>query len=181
MVNYLAKGKPSPPASVAPAVRFLELLLDLRVLPSLCASDSSKPSPTDSVFAAQNTANRSLLVPDSRQPTAEGSNPPPNMDVVLEIADSFIFDPLYATLLPGASAQPFVANATFSSFKEEPTGFAVPHATWQYEPSTHFFSIKPSKYAYMSAWNRDDWQRQALSLYLITWYAPLLRLSQDST
>jgi lathosterol oxidase len=94
------------------------------------------------------------------------------MDIVLEIADTFIFDPLYATLLPGASSTSAVANATYSSFREEPTGFARPHATWQYEPSTHYFSVQPSKYAYMSAWNRDDWRRQALTLYLITWYAP---------
>jgi lathosterol oxidase len=92
------------------------------------------------------------------------------MDIVLEIADTFIFDPLYATLLPGSSPKSYVANATYSSFREEPTGYARPQATWQYEPSTHYFSIQPSKYAYMSAWSRDDWQRQAISLYLITWY-----------
>jgi lathosterol oxidase len=99
------------------------------------------------------------------------------MDVVLEIADAFIFDPLYATLLPAASSQHLVANATFSSFKEEPTAFARPLAAWQYEPSTHYFTIEPSKYAYMSAWPRDDWRRQALTLYLITWYAPRIRTS----
>jgi lathosterol oxidase len=93
------------------------------------------------------------------------------MDVVLELADTFLFDPLYATLLP-ASTPSFVGNATLSSMREEPTGFVVPHATWQYEPSTQFFSVTPSKYAYMSQWTRDDWRRQALSLYLITWYAP---------
>jgi lathosterol oxidase len=98
------------------------------------------------------------------------------MDVVLEIADSFIFDPLYATLLP-AHTSSLAANATLSSIREEPTGFAFPHATWQYEPATALFSIEPSKYAYMSQWSRDDWRRQALTLYLITWYAlPLTRL-----
>jgi lathosterol oxidase len=91
------------------------------------------------------------------------------MDIVLEIADAFIFDPLYATLLPSAAPKALVANATYSSFREEPTGYALPHATWQYEPSTHYFSVEPSKYAYMSAWARDDWRRQAVSLYLITW------------
>jgi lathosterol oxidase len=95
------------------------------------------------------------------------------MDVVLEIADSFIFDPLYATLLP-AHTSSLAANATLSSIREEPTGFAFPHATWQYEPATALFSIEPSKYAYMSQWSRDDWRRQALTLYLITWYALLL-------
>jgi|TARA_R110002003_G_scaffold48_37_gene4249 lathosterol oxidase len=91
------------------------------------------------------------------------------MDIVLEVADTFIFDPLYATLLPGARPQALTANATYSSFKEEPTGFAQPHATWQFEPASKYFSVNPSKYAYMSAWNRDDWRRQAVTLYLITW------------
>ncbi|KAF1851142.1 uncharacterized protein K460DRAFT_303010 [Cucurbitaria berberidis CBS 394.84] len=90
------------------------------------------------------------------------------MDIVLEIADTFLFDPFYATLLP-AHAPSLKANATFSSPRHEPTSYAIPHATWQYEPSTKYFSIEPSKYAYMSQWSRDDWQRQALSLYLITW------------
>jgi len=94
------------------------------------------------------------------------------MDIVLEIADTFLFDPLYATLLP-TSAPAFAANATLSSVKEEPTGYASPHATWQYEPSTAYFSVQPSKYAYMSQWPRDDWRRQLLTLYLITWYAPV--------
>lgn len=92
------------------------------------------------------------------------------MDVVLEIADTFIFDPLYAFVLPAASAA-LAGNATFSSLKEEPTGYARPHATWQYEPSTQYFSIQPSQYAYMSRWPRDDWKRQITTLYLITWYA----------
>jgi len=93
------------------------------------------------------------------------------MDIVLEIADTFIFDPLYASLLPAASPQSIGANATYSSFRETPTSYAVPKPTWQYEPSTHYFSITPSKYAYQSAWSRDDWRRQLVSLYLITWYA----------
>lgn len=94
------------------------------------------------------------------------------MDVVLELADTFLFDPLYATLLPAAT-HAFTSNATTSSLREEPTAYALPHTTWQYEPSTQFFSVTPSKYAYMSQWPRDDWRRQLLSLYLITWYAPL--------
>ena len=93
------------------------------------------------------------------------------MDIVLEIADTFIFDPLYATLLPAQTAA-FTANATLSSIRQEPTSYALPHATWQYEPSTKYFSLEPSKHAYMSSWARDDWRRQALTLYLITWYVP---------
>jgi hypothetical protein len=98
----------------------------------------------------------------------------PAMDIVLEVVDTFIFDPLYAKLLPGVTPSPFGANATYLSYKAEPTSFTVPHATWQYEPSTHHFSLQPSQYAYMSAWARDDWRRQAITLFLITWYAPPL-------
>jgi lathosterol oxidase len=101
------------------------------------------------------------------------------MDVVLEIADAFIFDPLYAKLLPAYPAA-FAGNATLSSIREEPTAYTRPHATWQYEPATQFFSTTPSKYAYMSQWTRDDWRRQALSLYLITWYAHALFLHLEN-
>ncbi|KAJ4379243.1 c-5 sterol desaturase [Didymella sp. IMI 355093] len=90
------------------------------------------------------------------------------MDIILEIADTFIFDYVYSSLLP-ASRIPLAANATFSSIREEPTGFALPAATWQYEPATKYFSIQPSQAAYESAWSRDDWRRQLLTLYLITW------------
>ncbi|KAJ5020749.1 hypothetical protein J3E73DRAFT_358833 [Bipolaris maydis] len=85
------------------------------------------------------------------------------MDVVLEVADTFIFDPLYAKLLPAYPAA-LVANATLSSIREEPTAYARPHATWHYEPATQFFSTTPSKYAYMSQWPRDDWRRRGAVL-----------------
>ncbi|KAL5119112.1 c-5 sterol desaturase [Pleosporales sp. CAS-2024a] len=88
------------------------------------------------------------------------------MDIVLEIVDSFIFDPIYAKLWPGAAAQLPPANATYSSFSTPPV---TPHSTWQYQPATHYFSITPSQYAYQSALPRDDWRRQALTLFLITW------------
>jgi hypothetical protein len=116
------------------------------------------------------------------QSTYPRGPPSPAMDIVLEIVDTFIFDPLYAQLLPGASPPPsFGANATYSSFKAEPTSYAVPHATWQYEPSTHYFSLQPSQYAYMSALARDDWRRQASTLFLITWYALPNGMSTYST
>ncbi|PSN71099.1 hypothetical protein BS50DRAFT_486492 [Corynespora cassiicola Philippines] len=93
------------------------------------------------------------------------------MDIVLELFDTFLFDPIYATVLPRSSyAGP--ANATFSSIKEAPT--AAPLSTWEYEPSTKYFSIQPGEFAYMSQWNRDDWRRQLLSLFIITWIFGLL-------
>jgi Delta7-sterol 5-desaturase len=91
------------------------------------------------------------------------------MDIVLEIFDTFLFDRLYATLLPVTTAtgngngRSFikVATSTFSSVREMPT---TVHSASQ------FFHLKPSEYAYMSAWPRDNTWRQGLSLYLITWW-----------
>jgi len=88
------------------------------------------------------------------------------MDVVLEVFDTFIFDRLYAVLLPASSiafTKNTVKNAatsTFSSMREMPT--ALNHAS-------QFLQLEPSPFAYMSAWSRDNIWRQLLSLYLITW------------
>lgn len=91
-----------------------------------------------------------------------------NMDVVLELFDTYIFDSIYATILPAQSA--LAPNATFSSLKEAPT--AAPDAsTWTYEPATQYISFTPGKAAYMSEWPRDDIRRQYVTLFLITWYA----------
>lgn len=87
------------------------------------------------------------------------------MDIVLEIADTFVLDRFYATLLP---ASPLIHNkglvknatATFSSVRELPTAI---HGSGQ------FFQLEPSRYAHMSSWPRDNVWRQGLSLYLITW------------
>ena len=99
------------------------------VPPCLCASHSSKHLFTASFCRPE--YRESQLSGTCQSQASEGSKTPPNMDVVLEVADAFIFDPLWATLLPAASSQRPVANATFSSFKEEPTAYALPHATWQ--------------------------------------------------
>ncbi|CAF9911489.1 MAG: c-5 sterol desaturase [Heterodermia speciosa] len=87
------------------------------------------------------------------------------MDVILEVVDTFLFDRFYATLLPGST--PIVKNnivkdatSTFSSRREIPT--AIPR-------SHQLFQLKPSQYAYMSQWDRDNIYRQSVSLYLITW------------
>lgn len=86
------------------------------------------------------------------------------MDVVLEVLDTFAGDYIYATLHPA---------------KKEPYGFYNPPSNesqaeqvftlWTYKPSTHYFSLPPSEYAYMSAWPRDHILRQALSLFLVVW------------
>ena len=89
------------------------------------------------------------------------------MDIVLEVCDTFLFDRLYASVLPGSalpSPKSDIVNAitsTYSSLREQPTA--------HYSPSTQFMQLEPSKYAYMSAWPRDNIWRQGISLYLITW------------
>lgn len=91
------------------------------------------------------------------------------MDLVLEGFDTFLFDPIYAALLPiqSAGAAP---NATFSGLKEA-NGAAYPATNgWEYTPSTQYISLTPGQSAYMSSWTRDDWRRQLLTLFLITWY-----------
>jgi lathosterol oxidase len=91
------------------------------------------------------------------------------MDIVLEVFDTFLFDAVWATVYPGSPSHPSLKNsqnaasATFSSMREV--------ATARPKPSTQFFQLEPSKYAYMSAWPRDNICRQGITLYLITWYA----------
>ena len=95
------------------------------------------------------------------------------MDLVLELFDTFLFDPIYATLLP-AHTTSFAPNATFSSMREVPTGTPyIPQSTWEFKPASQYLSFTPRKYAYMSQWPRDDWRRQFLTLFLITWYVSL--------
>ncbi|MCJ1353076.1 MAG: c-5 sterol desaturase [Icmadophila ericetorum] len=88
------------------------------------------------------------------------------MDVVLEVFDTFIFDRLYAGLLPATSID-FTTNivkdaatTTFSSMHELPT---------PYHAASQFLQLKPSQYASMSHLPRHNIWRQTISLYLITW------------
>lgn len=84
------------------------------------------------------------------------------MDIVLEVTDSFIGDYFFSWVLPARRA-PY-------DYPNVPTnGTDQTFSTWQYKPSTHFFTIEPSQAAYMSAWPRDNIFRQAISLFLITW------------
>ncbi|PKY06887.1 hypothetical protein P168DRAFT_265660 [Aspergillus campestris IBT 28561] len=90
------------------------------------------------------------------------------MDIALEIWDTFIADRLYASLLPASLSSSVTlpgfnnaANSTLSLF-----GASKPFA---YEPATQWIYLEPSKYAYMSAWPRNNIYRQALSFFLIVW------------
>ncbi|KAL0473701.1 C-5 sterol desaturase [Neurospora intermedia] len=83
------------------------------------------------------------------------------MDVVLEVSDQFMFDYMYAWLLP--------ARPALYDFPDKSNGTAQAFSSWVYEPATKFFSLEPSQAAYQSIWTRDNIYRQALSLFLILW------------
>ncbi|KAK3676444.1 c-5 sterol desaturase [Recurvomyces mirabilis] len=108
------------------------------------------------------------------------------MDVVLELADTFLFDRLWANLLP---INPAVANfdpistitAGFKGFDYNATYNAASSAAlagdaslarsaWSFQPSSEWFSVQPSEFAWMSRWDRDNVWRQMLTLYVITWF-----------
>lgn len=102
------------------------------------------------------------------------------MDIVLEVFDTLVLDRLYATILPTSAASASfnaapsgkmgaTANATFSSMRELPTGVG-----YRYHPASQYLQMQPSKWAYMSAWPRDNLYRQTISLYLITYIFGLL-------
>ncbi|OJJ97370.1 hypothetical protein ASPACDRAFT_54091 [Aspergillus aculeatus ATCC 16872] len=95
------------------------------------------------------------------------------MDIALEIWDTFIGDRLYSFLLPlsfsSSVSIPGVntaANSTLSLF-----GASEPYV---YEPATQLFYLEPSKYAYLSAWPRNNIYRQFLSFFLIVWIFGLI-------
>lgn len=86
------------------------------------------------------------------------------MDIVLELWDTFVGDRLYSALLPASLASPAAdAVSPFALF-----GASSPFV---YHPATQWIYLEPSKYAYMSAWPRNNLYRQFLSFFLIVWYA----------
>jgi lathosterol oxidase len=72
------------------------------------------------------------------------------MDVVLEVFDTFLLDYVYAAVLPASSPSPCVE--------------------WRYTPATLYFTLPPGEAAFSSVWLRDNIFRQAISLFLITWF-----------
>ncbi|KAL2862984.1 sterol desaturase family protein [Aspergillus lucknowensis] len=90
------------------------------------------------------------------------------MDIALEIWDTFIGDRLYSALIPTSLSStvsvpgfPTTTNTTLSLF-----GASKPFV---YEPATQLIYLEPSKYAYLSAWPRNNIYRQFLSFFLIVW------------
>lgn len=94
------------------------------------------------------------------------------MDVVLEAFDTYLFDYIYAFAAPSPAANlgkaAAVANASYAAIPEMPS---LANA-WKFEPASQYLSFPPTEYAWMSSLARDNMYRQAVSLFLITWYAP---------
>jgi lathosterol oxidase len=86
------------------------------------------------------------------------------MDVVLEGLDTFLFDPIYASIFPAHTA------AAFNGTNAVPADHLYKAAsTWNFEPASQYLNFTPRKYAYMSSLHRDDWRRQLATLFVITW------------
>ncbi|EEY22541.1 C-5 sterol desaturase [Verticillium alfalfae VaMs.102] len=84
------------------------------------------------------------------------------MDIVLEIADTFAADHLYAWLLPARQA-PYDISLDPPSNITSSTLLA-----WQYKPATRGMYLEPTDAAFASWWNRDNIVRQLITLYTIT-------------
>lgn len=84
------------------------------------------------------------------------------MDVVLEVAETFVGDYVYALAHPARPAPYDFPSQTNQTSQQV-------FSTWSYKPASTYFSLEPSQYAYMSAWDRDNVLRQAVSLFMITW------------
>ena len=91
------------------------------------------------------------------------------MDIVLEVFDTFLADRAFAAALPSTSPQLSSFLQTGSdSFNGTASGLGGAQG-YVYKPATQYFSLEPSKWAYMSSLPRDNIYRQAISLYFITW------------
>ncbi|KMU78555.1 C-5 sterol desaturase desaturase [Coccidioides immitis RMSCC 3703] len=87
------------------------------------------------------------------------------MDVVLEVLDTFLFDYLYALAAPASQLGPLA----YSQIPDGLNKTASAAGGFFYRPASQYLYLEPSKYAYMSALQRDNVYRQGFSLFIITW------------
>nr|KMM63899.1 C-5 sterol desaturase [Coccidioides posadasii RMSCC 3488] len=87
------------------------------------------------------------------------------MDVVLEVLDTFLFDYLYALAAPASQLVPLA----YSQIPDGLNKTASAAGGFFYCPASQYLYLEPSKYAYMSALQRDNVYRQGFSLFIITW------------
>ena len=91
------------------------------------------------------------------------------MDVILELFDVFVGDRMYAAALPASLTESPNWATLIDDYNNTLSLFGNAQ-TFVYKPATAYLYMEPSKYAYLSVWPRDNIFRQALSLFLITWY-----------
>jgi lathosterol oxidase len=96
------------------------------------------------------------------------------MDLVLEGFDTYLFDPVYASLYPVLPREN-IYNAIKGNASAAGVILGEKVApllnSWEYKPASQYLSFTPLKWAYESSWQRDDPWRQLISLFIITWYA----------
>ncbi|CAG8165805.1 unnamed protein product [Penicillium salamii] len=79
------------------------------------------------------------------------------MDIFLDVLDTFILDRCYAFLSPDPAAILKDGSLTAPDLNRH---------------VKVYYPLQPSNWAEASLWKRENLSRQALSLYLITWYVP---------
>lgn len=79
----------------------------------------------------------------------------PAMDVLLDILDTFVFDRLYASVVPASLAT--YDNSTL---------LGTSHLNQNIRA---YYPLEPSPWAEASYFKRDDLIRQSLSLFLLIW------------
>lgn len=88
------------------------------------------------------------------------------MDIILEVVDTFVFDKVYAYLLPAQQIP--MSSSDYAVDGLNKTAEIISTA-WSYVPATSYLTLQPRAEAWMSAWPRDYILRQFISLFAITW------------
>lgn len=101
------------------------------------------------------------------------------MDIVLEIFDTFLFDRIYANVLPiHPSVSAFDPISTIAASLKgynnadatrSVIGGEFARSGWEFQPASQYLSVQPSEYAYMSRWDRDNIFRQSMSFFILVW------------
>lgn len=91
------------------------------------------------------------------------------MDIVLEVFDTFIADRAFAAAFPASLPSSSLLQDGSDAFNGTASAFGGSDG-YVYKPASSYFSLEPSKWAYMTSIQRDNIYRQAFNLYLITWY-----------
>lgn len=95
------------------------------------------------------------------------------MDIILEVADTLLFDRIYSTLFPASPSQYItqkynnITSSTFSSVREG--AVPSPQFTYIFEPASQIINLQPTHWAYSSSLPRDNIYRQGVSLFMIVW------------